>query len=256
MLQAQITVKERELFLRQQRAAAQQQRQQLRLTMGVPDTSDFEVTGDLPEVFDPSTVQSDSLVRTALAAHPSVAPLQARISTASRLISQYKRSEWIGPYPQISVGRQLTGSDLGSAFHAPTGYNSYTLGLTFEVPFLNRFGSQRWKDVANMEQQRDVAGEQVRQQKLQLASDIRSALIDLRTAYDRYKSLQDIRKDRAELYDMRRTQYERGGSVTLDQLENALEQLNQAGRDVNDAQLNFTRFRLELEKALGHPLSK
>jgi hypothetical protein len=32
------------------------------------------------------------------------------------------------------------------------------------------------------------------------------------------------------LYDMRRTQYERGGSVTLDQLENALEQLNQAGR--------------------------
>jgi hypothetical protein len=35
-----------------------------------------------------------------------------------------------------------------------------------------------------------------------------------------------------------------------------LEQLNQAGRDVNDAQLNFTRFRLELEKALGHPLSK
>jgi outer membrane protein TolC len=254
---AQIQVKQQELSLFRLKTGAEQARRSLRSAMGTPDGPDFEVIGEIPAVFDPSSIDTEGLVRTATADHPSLAVAQVQSSNAARTLSQMRRDRWISPNVSFGIGRQVQGTGLGNTFNPPSESNNYSVSLFVSLPLLNRFNVSDVNSFAQMETQRDVIGEQIRSEKLRLSNDIRSAVADLKAAYTEYQASLSIATDFKAVYEMRQTQFQTGsGGINALFFEGVVNQYNQYQRNVIDALLAFTAARIRLETALGHPLSK
>ncbi|MFW6201934.1 MAG: TolC family protein, partial [Gemmatimonadota bacterium] len=83
----------------------------LRETMGVDEDIEFEAVGGLPPLFDPSTLDADSLVGVALRTNPGVVQAAASVEEARHGVDIARGARW----PTLSIGASVSrGMSLSS----------------------------------------------------------------------------------------------------------------------------------------------
>jgi outer membrane protein TolC len=86
--------------------------------------------------------------------------------------------------------------------------------------------------------------------RLTLERDVRSALIDLRNAYRSLQLAEENADLSRERQDLTQEQYRLGG-VNFTELQNVIDRMAQAERQLLDARFQFITARLSLEERLG-----
>jgi outer membrane protein TolC len=254
LVQAELDLAEQESALEEARFEYENAFLSLRNLIGDPDLGTFRIAEVPVRVFDPSVLDEEELVSFALAQAPPVLQQEASIESARRQLTQ-GRAEWL---PTLSVSlntsRQEFVRDSGGAFLQPLPDAGWDRNVGFQLNFpdlgqyFNRQNNQRSRAISV-----ENAQEQLRQVRMELDQNIRTLLVNLRSAY-RSVELQDRRVALAQ--EQLELQFEsyRLGRVDFLQLQGATESAAQARRQALQARYSFESARISLERALGVPL--
>jgi outer membrane protein TolC len=226
----------------------------LRQTLGIGSSIPFEVSRDLPAVFDPSTLDAERLLSDALQSSPSVRQSEASLAAAKQRARASKGTRW--PTISASLGYNRNASEIGyGAFHDfnPNGSTGFSFGISGSLPVFSRF--QTSATIAQAEASAEDAGEDLRRTRLQVERDVRSALVDLDKAYRNLQFAQKsaaISKERLELAE----EQFRVGALTFLNLQSVIDQNTNAERQAVEARFTFINARVSLEEKLGTRLER
>jgi cobalt-zinc-cadmium efflux system outer membrane protein len=177
----------------------------LQSAMGIehPDTS-ARAAGEL--TFRALPEPEDSVLASALASRPDRQAAAQRVAQ-SRSAAAFARALLL-PIPQVSLVRQF-----GAPFQ--TG-SFYSVGLSFELPSVNRYGGQRQKAQAGL----SAAAAVERRSAMQVTRDVQLALVDFRAQralITRYES--GVLDRMTQAVEAARYAYSRGSASLLEVLE-------------------------------------
>ena len=248
VLGAELQVAQAEQALAEARGEARKARLQLRARLGVPLERAFVLTTGFADVFDPEALQTETLVRRALEDSPRIAQQVASLKAAEASLS----AERAGRYPSISgnVGYSrsfgIQGYDAIGRFDLPN--QGWDFGFSLSLPVFSQFGTSAAIGQADIAV--DDARAALREARLQLDMEVRSALIDLRNAYasvvlaERQVELGRERLAQGqELY--------RLGTLDYTDLQTMIDQLSGYERGLITARYRFTEALLTLEEKVG-----
>ena len=222
--------------------------------LGVLDESlDFDPVGDFPVPFDPSVWEADSLVRQALAIGPTVAQAQSQLQAAERR-SGAARAERL---PSIDVSgsfrRSLRERDYSAFFDLNPLDRGWNFGLSVSLPVFSGFQISQRSAQANAVARR--ADESHREARLRVEQGVRSALIDLRNAWDGLEIQRrstDLSRRRVQLA---REEF-RMGTIPFINLQSVIDQADAAERALVDAEYSFAIGLVNLEEQVGGPIAR
>lgn len=226
----------------------------LRQTLGIGSSIPFEVSRDLPAVFDPSTLDAERLLADALQSSPSVRQSEASLVAARQRARASKGSRW--PTISATLGYNRNVSEIGyGAFgdFNPDGSSGFSFGISGNLPLFSRF--QTSATIAQAEASAEDAGEDLRRTRLQVEREVRSALVDLDKAYRNLQFAQqsaDISRERLELAE----EQFRVGALTFLNLQSVIDQNTNAERQAVEARFTFINARVSLEEKLGTRLER
>lgn len=224
------------------RASIDQQTSRLALQtlMGVitPDTA-LVMAGSL--AYRPVTLQTDSLVATALRVRPDIAAIRTR-ELQSRALIGAARAQLV-PIPQLTMSRQITAPFDGGSY--------YSFGVSFDVPLFNQYGGQRDRATAGLEAAsftRLRLEAQVRRDVLQAVGELRAQ----RSLVERYEGglLQKVSANVSAT----RYAYERGATSLLEVLD-AVKDQQEITLDYQAALHDYAISVRLLEAAVGSRLA-
>ncbi|HKI93703.1 MAG TPA: TolC family protein [Gemmatimonadales bacterium] len=248
VLGAQVAVAQQEANVAQQRGAAEKSLLTLRQAIGLSDTLPIAVTGDFPAAFDPGTSDTTGLFARALNDNPTLAQsiAAARAAHASAAVQHGK---W---WPTIQANASYTRSMTLNSYKALTEFNpqnhGFSFGLYVSLPIFNQF--QTSQQVAQANAQSANADEALRQQRLTVQTEVRSAFIDLENAYQQ-SQLADRSADLARRrLNLSRQKY-LAGSVNFTELEQIVNQEANAERTALRARATFATSLAALEQKVG-----
>lgn len=255
VLGARVAVAQQEQAVARQRGEADKALLTLRQTLGLGDTVAVTVHGGFPALFDPSSLDADSLVARAEAMSPTIEQSKASSSQAHALASAAHGQRWPSIFGTVGYSRSVNRND----YSALTEFNpKQNHGLNFsigvQVPIFSRFTTS--ERIATANANADNADENLRAARLQLDRDVRSALIDLVNAYQ-----QVILADRAadlarQRLDLTRQKYELGSSsITFIVLQQVVDQQANAERAAVSARSGFADALAQLEQQVGGPVT-
>jgi outer membrane protein len=250
VLGARADVAQNEQAVERARGEADKARLALAATLGLEPATSITIDNVLPAVFDPSDLDPATLVALAMRRSPVIQQRQASVEAA-----QYQLSAARGrrlPTISGSMGYSRSVNQPGSRFGAWGEFNPLNHGHSFSVsaslPVFSRF--QTTAAIVSASTNAQDAQHDLRGARLNLERDVRSALIDLENAY---RSLQ-LAEQNAELsrerLELTQEQYRLGG-VNFTELQNVIDRMAQAERQLLDARFQFITARLTLEERLG-----
>lgn len=221
--------------------------------LGVLDESlDFDPEGEFPVPFDPSALEADSLVKQALAIGPTVAQAQSRLEAAGRRRGA-ARAERL---PSIGVSgsfrRSLRERDYSAFFDLNPLDRGWNFGLSVSLPVFSGFQISQRTAQANAAVRR--ADESYREANLRVEQGVRSALIDLRNAWDGLEIQRrstDLSRRRVQLA---REEF-RMGTIPFINLQSVIGQADAAERALVDAEYGFAIALVNLEEQVGGPIA-
>ncbi|MFW6079344.1 MAG: TolC family protein, partial [Gemmatimonadota bacterium] len=224
----------------------------LRQTMGIGEDIEFEAVGELPSLFDPSTLDADSLVGVALRTNPGVVQAAASVEEAGHGVDMARGARW----PAISIGASVSrGMSLSSyellRFREET-VNPQNRTLDFSLsanwsPF-TRFETST--QIEQAEVQAANAAETLREQRLQVGNAVRTALIDLRNRHQAVEIAERAAETSRERLEMAEERFSTG-SLDFLQLQQIIDQASQAERQAVQARIDFAKAVATLEQELG-----
>lgn len=254
LVAAELDVAEQENVLEEARFDYENTLLSLRNLIGDPELDNFRIAEVPVRIFDPAYLDEDQLVAFAQGAAPPVLQQEASVESARRQVTQ-TRADWLPTLNvNMSTGRQEFIRESGDAFFQvnPDGEWSRNIGVTVSFPDLGQYFNRR-----NTARSREIsvanAEQQLRQVRMELEQNIRSLVVNLRSAY-RSVVLQDRRVGLAEEQLSLQLESYRLGRTDFFELQNAAESAAQARRQALQARFNFERARISLERALGDPL--
>jgi len=251
VLGAQSSVAQQEQALEQARGDARKARLSLTQLVGMADLGDVQLSGELPEPFDPTTLDADSLVATARRQSPAVAYAQANAAQAEYSASAAKGRYWPTVSARASFSRSMNLSSYEALFTFNPKNRGFGFGIDVSVPIFTRF--QTSDAVARANVQARSAQESLREAELQLAREVRSAHIDLVTAYRRLELAQrGLELSRRRLA-MAQEQYQLG-TIGFTDFQVIVTQSSEDARRLINAQLEFARATVTLEELVGQPV--
>jgi outer membrane protein len=217
--------------------------------IGIEDHVAFELSGTLPQPFDPAVLDADSLVRFGFEMNPALAQARANAAQAGFSASAAKGRYW----PTVSANGNLSRSDasrdFGSFFEInPTTSRGLGFGLTVQIPIFNRFATRN--QVAQATAQARIADENLREAELRIERSIRSAYIDLVTAYRRLLLAQQAVDFGRRRLAMAQEQYQLG-TIDFTNFQQIVTQTSQDARQLINAELEFARALVTLEESVG-----
>jgi outer membrane protein TolC len=237
--------------LRQQQASAERQRLLLTYTVGIGAATPFELDTAIPDIFDPSTLDPDALVARAAEVHPLLRQADASLATARARSAAARGTRW----PRISASFNFSRSAQRPGHEAFGDVNplnrGWGTGLNFSLPIFKGFGPSHEIEQADAAE-RDTQHER-RRIGLQVEQEIRSALVDLETAYDELELVNQIAALTEERLTMAEEQY-RIGALDFLLLQQLIDDNLAAQRQAVDAQFTFITARAALEEKLGGPI--
>lgn len=254
LLGARLDFVEQENQLEESRAAYSTALLGLRNAIGDPDLGPFEIEPDSLRIFDPTALDTEAIVASAVEAGPDVRVSSLEVELAEQDVS-LNRVQWL-PTLQLSAstGRRELSREAGTAFlqPIPDGEWDRTLGFTLSFPDLGTYfrrsaaGRREAVEVRN-------ARASLRETRLQVEADVRGSLLELETQHRRL----DVQDRRAELARERlalQQERYRLGQIDYLELQSSVETVADAERQALGARYAFERALIELERALGSPL--
>ena len=218
------------------------------------EVTDFEPSGVLPEVFDPTLIDPADLVRVAIAQHPSIGQADAQSTQRERELARARGERLPRITANGSFGRG-TGSDgYGSFFDFnPSAQQRFSFGLQVSLPIFDRFSMSQSAAIASVAL--DQAQEDVWERRVEREQLVRSALINLESAYTTLQ-LQtrrlELNRQRLELA---QEQY-RFNAVTFIELQQYINDVATAERDIVNRQLDFATALVSLEQQVGQAIPR
>ncbi len=255
LLTVQLQVAQQEQSLEEAMNEARRRRLVVLQQMGIlGEVTDFEPSGALPEIFDPTLIDPAGLVRVAIAQHPSIGQSEAQAAQRERELARARGERLPSITANGSFGRS-TGSDgYGSFFDFnPSAQRGFNFGLQVSLPIFNRFSMSQ--SAANASVALDQAQEDAWERRLEREQSVRSALINLESAYTTLQ-LQtrrlDLNRQRLELAE---EQY-RFDAVTFIELQQYINDVATAERDIVNRQLDFATALVSLEQQVGQAIPR
>jgi len=251
VLGARADVATQEQKLEQARGDARKATLTLQQTIGLQPGGDLELVGDLPQIFDPGGWSADSLVQLALGHNPLVQEREARATAADKLASAARGTRW----PQISLsgsyGRSYSAENMDAIgeFNPPN--SSTSLGLNVSLPLFTRFNTS--VQVASAQAAAEDAQEELRAERLQVATDVRKAHIDLVNAHRSLELADQSAELNRERLELAQEKF-RLGAISFTELQAVIDRTAQAERAALDARFTFVAARISLEQQLGVPV--
>lgn len=251
VLGAELQVAQAEQALAEARGAALKARLELAARMGVDLERSFDLTTAFAAVFDPADLAAEALIQRALEGSPRIAEQAANVEAARTGLSAARASRYPSLSGNLSYGRSvgMQGYDALGRFDLPN--QGWNFGLSVSLPVFSQFGTAARIGQADLAVQ--DADESLREARLQLEVDVRSALIDLQNAYTGVLVAQrqvEIGRERLE----QGQQLYRLGNVDFTELQTMIDQLSNYERSLINARFNFTDALLQLEEKVGGPV--
>lgn len=235
-------------------ASANSQRAELDLltAMGVEDGAPITLSGEPPAVFNPAQLDPDALVQRAFRINPLVSQLDAQVAAAQHR-SAAAKGAWL---PSItasgSFNRNVNNNQFQGFFDLnPSDNRTFGFSISASIPLFDGF--QRARQVATANETARNAAETRRERRLAIEREVRAAFIDLA---NRYRSLAIARQSAVlanERLELSRQQYQLG-ALDFYQLQVVVQQNAQEQRSLVNAEFDYARALVELERAVGEPL--
>ncbi len=218
----------------------------------------IEITGapvanlkGLPDDFKPALPESrdvDGWVSTALAENPSLKAQAADLEAAEANVATARS----GHYPTLglstSYGRAIPGLYGNPEFNNNISKTSSSIGLTLSIPIFSGFATQ--SNVRSSLAQRDIARDQLEQQKRALERNTRNAYQALVAGISEVEARRLALVSAQSAYEASQVGLEVGTRTVLDVLNNQ-RTLFSAQQAYAQAKYNFLQNRLLLEQAAG-----
>lgn len=220
-----------------------------------------EITGQpvvdlrsLPEDFQPAlpvAQDAEQWVSTAIETNPSLRALQLQVQAAEANVSTARAAHWPTLYLNGSYGdREVTGDRVSNDFLFPADSESRgpQVGITLSVPIYS--GGAIQSRVREAIARRDVAEEQLEQQKRALVRNTRNAYQTIVAGISEVEARRLALVSARAAYDASQVGLEVGTRTVLDVLNNQQALFN-AQRAFAQARYSFLQNRLLLEQAAG-----
>lgn len=229
-------------------AEARKQALLLRETIGLPGDVDFNLTSDIPAVVDPARISRDALISEALLRSPHIQQADAAVRAASRRasIAQVQRLPTISA--SAAYGRSMSLSSYEALFELNPQNRSFNFGFSASIPLFNNFKTSL--QIAQAHAAESDAKEDAREARLRVERLVRSALIDLENSH-KLLQLAELKADLSrERLELAQEQY-RNGAMTFTELQNVIDRMADAERQVVDARFGYATARAYLEEYAG-----
>jgi len=217
--------------------------------MGAEAGARFDPVSDFPAVFDPATLDADALVAEAQHSAPQVRQGIAQVEAADRAVGAARAAR----LPDLTLGGRASRSTSASGYRAIGDFSPPNRSLSFflsaSLPLFSGFRTSA--QIGQAKVAADNAREDLRAARIQVETDVRSALIDLKNAYGSLQTAQralDLARQRLE----QGQELYRLNNITFTDLQLMFQQAAQSERDVVNAQYGFLVARLTLEEKIGH----
>lgn len=220
----------------------------LQTAVGDPTVRNMDVTGDAPVSFDPSALDVEGLVTSAVATSPRV--LEAQASTRSRRsqLDMSRSSRW----PTVSLNSRVYRSSYAREQDAlfdlsPNDFGG-DISLSVSIPVFQRFETSYQIAQAGVEHRNAIETERLT--ALQVEEEVRGRYVDLETAWH---TLQDgtrgqqLAEERLRLV---REEY-RLANATFEDLQGAVRTAAEARRTAVEQRYAFARALVDLYEAAG-----
>lgn len=244
-----------ELDVTRQRQALEAARGEARIAMvalaeqmGTGEAEGWALLTPLPEPFDPTALDPDALVERAYGVSPRLRELGLQAVQAE----QQRRAASAARWPTISAsagfGRSIGSEGYGALFEPNPFDQNYRFGIDFSIPLFSQY--QTTQRVTQARVAAMNADEQARATRLQIGREVRSALIELESAY-RTVQLNEASSELARRHlELAREQY-RLGSIRFTELQQIVTSAATAERDALDARYAFAAALATLEERVG-----
>ena len=248
VLGAEVEVASQEQQLETARGSVRRNKLLLAEWIGLEETTEFEVVGILPDVFDPMTIDGEAIVARVLETNPEI-----RQATASAAQARFStNAAQAGRWPTISANagfsRQLSDEGYSGMFQLDPRDRSFSFGMSVSFPVFNRF--QTSQSIARAKAAEGAAEETLRETRLRVEREVRSSIIDVQNSYLQVVSAQrsaDLGRQRLE---MAQEQYQLG-SIGFTELQQVMSQASATGRAALNALGSWTTALVALEAVVG-----
>ena len=221
---------------------------QLAEAIGFDEAVDFEVTGDFPEDFDPALLHAETLIDYVLRENPDLLQASASAARADFAASGARGSRW----PSLSLSGGFNRSSSQQGYGGLWDFNpqnqAWSAGLSLSWPIFNRFSTAN--SIAQAAATQDVQHEQLRQTRLRLEREIRSALIDVENFHEQLLLADRSAELGLQRVAMTREQYQLGMTSFFELQQVVAQSVNDA-RGALNARLRYTNAVVELERLVG-----
>jgi outer membrane protein len=251
VLGAQVEVSRQEQALDAARGSALTNQLLLSEWIGLESSDQFEAVGTLPDVFDPSDLDADALVSRVLGNNPRIRQAMAQAAQASFSATAAHGSRWPTVSANAGFGRSLQDQGYGGMFKFNPRDRGFNFGVNVRVPVFNRF--QTNQAIAQADANRDAAEEDLRAARLELATMVRSNMIDVQNSYRSVLLADRSAELTRQRLSMAREEYQLG-SIDYTQLQSVVTQSAAAERDALSARGRWATSLVALEEIVGMPV--
>ena len=251
VLGAELQVAQAEQALREARGEAQKARLTLATTLGADLRQAFELTSGFVPLFDPATLDAGALVGRALVASPRMAQQEAATEAARTELAAARAARFPTLGGSLSYRRSLDAVEYNALGQVDLPNQGWSFSLSLSLPVFQRFGTATRIGQAGLAV--EDADESMREARLQLESEVRSALIDLESAHAGVLLAERQVELGRERLEQGQTLY-RLGTIGYTDLQTMIDQLSGYERGLITARFNFTRALLALEEKVGGPV--
>jgi len=255
VLNAELGIRQQELATQRQRAAYERAKLSLRTLLGDEALDALELAEEPLPIFDPSALDADALVRTALDVNPEIARAGLGVRRAEVGVAR-ARSIW---WPTLSLNLDV--SRYAQSVPNVTGNTNALFDVSYDEPWdqqfsvvlsfpmFNNFFQNRAEQVeASIE--RDNQREAQRAKRLEIEETVRGALLELSNQWESLQLAQRSAEIAGEALRLAREEY-RIGTRTFEDLRQAIDQEADTRRQVIEARYSFVDALLDLEAAVG-----
>jgi outer membrane protein len=251
VLGAQVEVARQEQSLESARGEARKALLVLAEAIGREEGADFQVVGDFPEVSDPGTLDADAVVERVLQWNPKLQQAAASAAQARLAADRARGMRWPTITANATFSRNVGQDGYGGMFQLNPQDRSFGIGFTVSLPLFTRFSTSQ--AIAQADASREVETETLRETRLQLEREARSALIDVQNSHRQLELAERTAELGRQRLAMAQEQYQLG-SRSFTELQQIVNTSANDERSALVARLNYVNAVIGLEELVGGPL--
>ncbi|MYC92493.1 MAG: TolC family protein [Gemmatimonadetes bacterium] len=248
VLGAELDLETQRVAVREYRGLVDKAMLALRKAIGDPSLRELDVQQELPEPFDPASLDLDALLASALVESPTIGAAKASRSVGQSRLNSVRAGRW----PTLSLSSGFSRSAYESERSALFAWNPEDFGgrvsLTVSIPLFRQFTTSQ--QIASADIELRNAQEDVRAAELDLEELVGTRYVDLETAWANVRQREAALAVAEERLRIVQEEY-RLATKSIEELRTAVRDQATAQRDAVDQRFEFAGALLGLYEAAG-----